>query len=250
VEKSTAVTRRLYVRKALAKGAAQPEPLFLTRYAEPVRDDASLTELARAIAGGDRAQVSSLLVAAPGLALTRIAGGASGCCCGGGGGGGGEHFHGAIGHQVYAGDTALHIAAAAYEAGIARDLVELGALVAAANRRGAQPLHYAVDGTPGSPRWNPVAQQETVLCLVELGADPNAVDKNGTTPLHRAVRNRCAAAVKALLEVGADPRAANGRGSSAMQLARWTTGRGGSGSPAAREQQQEIVGLLRVSGST
>jgi hypothetical protein len=207
-----------------------------------VRDDVSLTELARAIARGDQAQVSSLLVAAPGLALTRIAVGATRRGCE-------EPFLDAIRHQVYAGDTALHIAAAAYEAGLARALVEIGALVAAANRRGAQPLHYAVDGTPGSARWNPVAQQETVLCLVELGADPNAVDKNGTAPLHRAVRNRCAAAVKALLEVGADPRATNGRGSTAMQLAHWTTGRGGSGSLDAREQQQEIIGLLRVSGS-
>ena len=200
-----------------------------------------MTKLAGAIAREDHAQVSRLLVAAPGLALTRIVVGATGR--------GGEHFLDAIRHQVYAGDTALHIAAAAYEARLARELVEIGALVAAANRRNAQPLHYAVDGIPGSARWNPVAQQETVLCLVELGADPNAVDKNGTTPLHRAIRNRCAAAVKALLEVGADPRTTNGRGSTAMQLARWTTGRGGSGSPDAREQQQEIVGLLRASGS-
>jgi hypothetical protein len=207
-----------------------------------VGDEASLTKLAGAIAHGDHAQVSRLLVAAPGLALTRIAAGATRR-------GGEEHFLDAIHHQVYGGDTALHIAAAAYEAGLARELVEIGALVAAANRRGAQPLHYAVDGIPGSARWNPVAQKETVLCLVELGADPNAFDKNGTTPLHRAVRNRCAAAVRALLEVGADPRATNGRGSTAMQLAHLTTGRGGSGSPDAREQQREIVGLLRASGS-
>jgi hypothetical protein len=201
-----------------------------------------LTELVGAIAAGDRAQVSRLLGAAPELVLTRIAGGASGP-------GGEEHFLDAIGHQVYAGDTALHIAAAAYEAGLVRRLVESGALVTAANRRDAQPLHYAVDGRPGSARWDPAAQRETVLCLVELGADLNAPDKNGTTPLQRAVRNRCAAAVEALLEVGADPHATNGRGSTALQLARWTTGRGGSGSPEAREQQQQIVGLLKASSS-
>ena len=124
----------------------------------------------------------------------------------------------------------MHIAAAAYEPGLTRALVTAGAIVRAANRRGAEPLHYAVDGIPGSARWNPVAQRETVLCLIELGADPKAVDKNGTTPLHRAVRNRCAAAVKVLLDVGVDPHSTNGSGSTAIQLARWTTGRGGSGS--------------------
>jgi hypothetical protein len=59
---------------------------------------------------------------------------------------------------------------------------------------------------------------------------------------------RCAAAVEALLDIGADPRATNGKGSTAMQLAHWTTGRGGSGSPKARAQQAEIVRLLRGSG--
>jgi len=93
-----------------------------------------------------------------------------------------------------------------------------------------------------------VAQQGTVLALVALGADPDAVDKNGTTPLHRAVRNRCATAVEALLDAGADPRATNGKGSTALQLAHWTTGRGGSGSPDARAQQAEIVRLLRAAG--
>jgi ankyrin repeat protein len=143
----------------------------------------------------------------------------------------------------------LHIAAAAYEVGILRELVDAGANARAANRRGAEPLHYAVDGNPLSARWDPLAQRETVGSLVALGADPNAADKNGTTPLHRAVRNRCAAAVEALLELGADPRATNGRGSTPMALARWTTGRGGSGSPDARAEQAAIVGLLAASGA-
>jgi len=206
-----------------------------------VGGEASLTILIGVIARGDHGQVSRLLVGVPGLAVACIAGAATGRA-------GEEHFLEAIRHQVYAGDTALHIAAAAYDAGLTRALVELGARVGAVNRRGAQPLHYAVDGGPGGATWDPVAQRDTVLCLVGLGADPNAVDKNGTTPLHRAVRNRCAAAVKALLEVGADPRARNGRGSTPMELARWTTGRGGSGSPDARRQQQAIIGLLRALG--
>jgi hypothetical protein len=87
-----------------------------------------------------------------------------------------------------------------------------------------------------------------VLCLCELGADPNAVDKNGTAPLHRAVRNRCAAAVEALLDGGADPNATNRSGSTPGQLARWTTGRGASGSAAAKAQQQEILRLLQAAG--
>ena len=197
---------------------------------------------ARAIAQGDQARVLELLAAAPELALIRVAVGATRH-------GADDYYLDDIGHYVYRGHTAMHIAAAAYQAGLARELVNAGAIVAAANRRGAQPLHYAVDGTPGSARWNPVAQQEAVTCLVELGADPNAVDRNGTTPLHRAVRNRCAAAVKALLDLGANPRAANGSGTTSMQLARWTTGRGGSGSADARAQQQEIIELLQTAGA-
>jgi hypothetical protein len=194
---------------------------------------------ARAIAQRDRARVSGLLAAAPELASARFRVGATRQAAA-------EYFLAEIGHYVYSGDTALHIAAAAYEAPVVRELVNAGAIASAANRRGAGPLHYAVDGTPGSARWNPASQQETVQYLVELGADPTAVDKNGTTPLHRAVRNRCAAAVRALLDLGADPHATNRSGSTALQLARLTTGRGGSGSADARAQQQEIVELLRA----
>jgi len=60
------------------------------------------------------------------------------------------------------------------------------------------------------------------------------------------VRNRCASAVGALLDSGADPAVTNANGSTALQLATWTTGRGGSGSPAAKTQQQEIEQLLRA----
>jgi Ankyrin repeats (many copies) len=206
-----------------------------------VGDDASLMALVRAIVGADPVSVSGLLSRQPDLALARFAVGATGQASE-------DYFLGEIEHYVYGGDSALHVAAAAFEVGIVRELVDGGALVGAVNRRGAQPLHYAVDGIPGSARWNPAAQRETVLCLIELGADPNAADRNGTTPLHRAVRNRCAAAVGALLDVGADPHADNGSGSTAMQLARWTTGRPGSGSAPAKAQQAEIVQLLQASG--
>jgi hypothetical protein len=206
-----------------------------------VSDDASLLALVRAIVRGDSASVSGRLSRQPELAVARFAVGASRQASE-------EYFLANIGHYVYAGDSALHIAAAAFEAGIGRELVARGALVGAANRRGAQPLHYAVDGIPGSARWNPAAQRETVLSLIEMGADPNAADKNGTTPLHRAIRNRCAGAVDALLDAGANPRVDNGSGSSAWQLARWTTGRSGSGSAQARAEQAEIIRLLQASG--
>ena len=83
------------------------------------------------------------------------------------------------------------------------------------------------------------------MCLIEAGADPNAQNMDGATPLHRAVRTRCAGAVRALLDHGADPAIRNKNGSTAMQLALHTTGRGGSGSPEAKAQQQEILLLLQ-----
>jgi len=63
------------------------------------------------------------------------------------------------------------------------------------NRRGAEPLHYAADGAPGSRNWNPQAQAEMITLLISSGANPNALDKSGVAPLHRAVRQRCAGAV-------------------------------------------------------
>jgi Ankyrin repeats (3 copies) len=118
---------------------------------------------ARAIAQRDRTRVSGLLAAAPELASTRFGVGATRQAAG-------EYFLAEIDHSVCCGDTALHIAAAAYEAHVVRELVNAGAIATAANRRGAEPLHYAVDGIPGSARWNPASQQHTVQCLVELGA--------------------------------------------------------------------------------
>ena len=61
-----------------------------------------------------------------------------------------SYFFDAIGHYVYAGDTLLHVAAAAYDLAAAQALVSVGADVRARNRRGAEPLHYAADGVPGS----------------------------------------------------------------------------------------------------
>jgi len=151
---------------------------------------------------------------------------------------------------MYEGDTALHMAAAAYQTRIADELIARGADVHARNRRGAVPLHYAVDGGPSLPGWDPRAQAKMVARLILAGADPNAVDKSGVAPLHRAVRNRCAAAVKALIDGGADSRAPNENGSTPLVLATQNTGRGGSGSAQAKAQQEEILRLLIEHGAT
>jgi ankyrin repeat protein len=57
------------------------------------------------------------------------------------------------------------------------------------------------------------------------------------------------AAVRALLDGGADLRRPNKAGSTPLHLAVQTTGRGGSGSPQAREQQADIVRLLLERGA-
>ena len=200
--------------------------------------DAALMTLIRAMVATDRAVALSLLEANPALARAHFELGATRRTA--------KTYHMyEIGHYIYAGDTAMHVAAAAHQQEIVQKLIAAGANVRARNRRGAEPLHYAADGMPGSHTWNPPAQAETVARLIEAGADPNATDKSGVTPLHRAVRTRCGAAVKALLEAGADPRRRNKSGSTPMLLATQSTGRGGSGSCEAKAQQELIVQLLQ-----
>jgi hypothetical protein len=208
----------------------------------PAGQDSELWQLLRAIASGDKPRAFRLLLASPRLASGASAGGATRQSAT-------SYFFEEIQHYVYAGDTPLHVAAAAYREDIAQELVRRGADVSARNRRGAQPLHYACEGHPGSASWAPSAQAAVIEYLLRAGADPNAIDKSGVTPLHRAVRTRCASAVQVLLAHGAEPMRQNGNGSMALDLAVRTTGRGGSGSAAAREQQRLIVQLLTDHGA-
>ena len=151
-----------------------------------------------------------------------------------------------IRHYLYAGDSALHMAAAAFQPAIVELLVAAGADCRRKNRRGAEPLHYAADTNHRSPE----AQARTIALLIAAGADPNAADRNGVLPLHRAVRTRSLAAVRALVEGGADVNRPNGRGSRPLDLARLTTGRGGSGTPKAKAEQQRIIAFLLERGAT
>ena len=200
-----------------------------------------MIELCRAIAAGEDAQVRKALAADPTLATRLLEVGATR-------GDPTDYFLNPILHYVYAGDTLLHVAGAAYRAALVPLLVAAGADVAAANRRGASPLHYAADGGPGAPHWDPPAQVRTIEALLAAGAPVDAIDAGSVTPLHRAIRCRCSAAVAALLAGGADPKRPNAKGTRPIQLAKLTTGKSGSGEPAARAEQVEILRLLEKHG--
>jgi len=201
--------------------------------------DNGLYDFVRVIVAGNAATASRLLSNAPTLVHAR-------CVIGATRQGPNPYFFEAIAHYMYAGDTALHMAAAAHSSEIAQALLDRGADCFSKNRRGAQPLHYAADANAG----NPTAQAATIACLIQAGADPNATDKSGVTPLHRAVRTRCAAAVESLLAGGAEPRGRNGSGSTPLHLAVQNTGASNSGTPHAIEQQRLIIGLLLEAGAS
>lgn len=205
-------------------------------------DDSPLLALFGAITSRDRREVEQRLDSLPALATRPIRVGASRH-------GPDGYFLVAIRHYVYAGDTALHVAAAAHQRSAAESLVRRGAAVRARNRRGAEPLHYAADGSPGAEHWDPAEQAEVIENLLAAGADPNALDNSGVAPLHRAVRTRSAAAVSALVANGADPRLTNKSGSTPLHLAVQNTGRSDSGSDAAKEGQRRIIVLLLEHGA-
>jgi ankyrin repeat protein len=200
-------------------------------------DAEALDLLVRAVVVGDVPTASGLIAASPEIVRGHVAQGAMRQHAM-------EHIYSEIGHYIYGGDTALHAAAAGYRVSLVQVLIAAGADVSAKNRRGAEPLHYAADGQPNAPTWQPDEQAATITVLIAAGADPNAVDKSGVAPLHRAVRCRCGAAVEALLAGGADARQMNRNGSTPIDMATRTTGRGGSGSAGSKVQQELIVGLL------
>jgi ankyrin repeat protein len=149
-------------------------------------------------------------------------------------------------HWLYRDDTVLHLAAALHRNRVVGHLLRRhGALAAVPSRRRATALHYAADGQPDEPGWSEKAQIATLRLLASHSPITiNQPDANGATALHRAVRCRCAGAVGELLRHGADPSCRNANGSTSADLARVTSGRGGSGSDAARAGQVRIIALL------
>lgn len=187
-----------------------------------------MNALLSAILEDDASRVKQLLREDPGLAVRQVAVA--------------KLYDDKIFHWVYAGDTALHLAAAGYRDSIAKALLKAGADPnAAANHRRGTPLHYAADGSATSPAWDPKRQVKTLRLLLDAGAKVHAQDKNGATALHRAVRTRCAAAVACLLDAGANPALLNLPGSTPFHLAVQATGRGGSGAATAHAEQRKII---------
>src|SRR6266550_9637004 len=136
-------------------------------------------DFVRLVVSGSFDEVSRRLTDTPALATTSSEVGATRQ-------GASNFFVADIRHYLYRGDTALHMAAAAFRRPVAQLLVAHGANCRARNRRGAEPLHYAADAN----HWNPAAQAETIEYLTSVGANPIAVDGSGVAPLHRAVRTR------------------------------------------------------------
>lgn len=192
----------------------------------------------RDVVKGDIIEVSAQLAANPSLATALAVEGTTRQDSS-------NFFFSDIAHYLYAGDSALHMAAAAYCRPVAELLISHGADYRARNRRGAEPLHYASDANHGDLK----AQAETIAYLLSVGANPNAQDKSGVSPLHRAVRTRSLPAVQALLDGGADPNGPNKAGSTPLHLALIPSGRKGSGSEQAREQQKGIIDILREHGA-
>ena len=222
---------RVIERVAAARASSSPHGPVVRGSRAMTRKPPALLELLDTIVADERA-AAKIVLAHPELAHARVET---------------ERFYEGV-HQLYEGDTALHLAAAALEPDVVAALLRAGADPNALNRRDASALHYACDPRPLGLTWNPPAQRRVLEQLLDAGARIDQVEKAGAQPLHRAVRARSPEAVRCLLERGADPRARHAKqGSTPLQLAHHSTGAGGT--KGARAEQEAIVALLLEHGA-
>jgi Ankyrin repeats (many copies) len=140
--------------------------------------DTAFFDFVRLVVSGRLDEVSRRVTSTPSLATTSSEVGATRQAAS-------NFFLAEISHYLYRGDTALHMAAAAFRRPVAQLLVAHGANCRARNRRGAEPLHYASDAN----HWNPTAQAEIIEYLTSVGANPNALDGAGVAPLAQSGPN-------------------------------------------------------------
>ena len=128
-------------------------------------ETSAFLEFIRLVVAGDTDRVSRRLSATPALATTASPVGATRQQAT-------DFFFTAISHYLYAGDTALHMAAAAFSRPIAEMLMSRGADCRARNRRGAEPLHYAADEA-GSKIIARLPPRRVSWSLARREGDPN-----------------------------------------------------------------------------
>ena len=116
----------------------------------PDQPPTSMGAILTAILDDDRPRAKELLKADPGLATCLISEA--------------RLYESKIVHWIYAGDTALHLAAAGHRFELVRILLAAGADPnSTKNHRQSGPLHYAADGYINGPEWNAKRQVHRVL---------------------------------------------------------------------------------------
>jgi ankyrin repeat protein len=126
------------------------------------------------------------------------------------------------------GNTALDWAVSYCKADVVRKLIELGADVNHANKRGYTPLMYTAATLRGRElRGTREERNEIARRLIEHGADVNHatgdghVIGDGQTALHFAVKDKKAELIRMLIAAGANPNARSNQGYTPLEIAKF-----------------------------